>query len=877
MDLTAGSPLGPYEILAPLGSGGMGEVYRARDPRLGREVAIKVLPAERANEERRRRLLREARAASALDHPNIVTIHEIGEAGGLDYIVMEYVAGKRLDQLIPRQGMPLGETLRIAIPIADALARAHERGIVHRDLKPANVLVGGEGAVKIVDFGLAKHVEPSATSAASETDTFEADASPVSRPGRISGTLGYMSPEQASGAELDARSDIFSFGVLLYELVTGRRPFTGDSAAATLAAVTQDEPAPPSELAPQVPRDLERVVLRCLRKETDRRYQSMTDVRLDLEQIKEDSDSAERAKLGPGPLRKGGRRFLLALAAGLVLIMAAWALLRGRGSPIPPPQLVPLTTLLGWEWAPSFSPDGEQVAFEWKPANTENMDVYVTIVGFPEVHRLTTDPLPDRSPSWSPDGKRIAFVRVSAASAGAIHLVSPLGGSARKVSDLPVHPYGTLSWSPDGRWLAAPRAGEAEWGTGGIHLVPLSGGEPRRISRPPPSGGDWSPAFSPDGRHLAYVACSGQLFLSKCGVRVLDLGDEGLPFRGAREPATPGLDIRTVTWSHDRASLICTAAGSYFSDLWRVDVRGSRPPERIGMAGPRAWGAAVARGRARLAFARPNADVDIYRFRAGLPSEPFVASSFPETSPRFSPDGRRVAFGGEGSRVWLVASDGSQPSPLARGPAGSPCWSPDGRQIAFDSRGEDDRWDIWVVDAEGGTPRRLTSRGGEHVPSWSRNGRWVYFTSDRHGGREIWRVPAGGGVEERVTRGGAGFGAQETRDGRALLFKRGLADSPLLVVPLAGGPERTLVRCVRGSDMDGGFDVAADGIYYADCGRPEPALHRLNPATGRDESLGTLEKFGGSATIAVSADGRTVLYTKASGEGSDLMLIEDFR
>jgi hypothetical protein len=163
------------------------------------------------------------------------------------------------------------------------------------------------------------------------------------------------------------------------------------------------------------------------------------------------------------------------------------------------------------------------------------------------------------------------------------------------------------------------------------------------------------------------------------------------------------------------------------------------------------------------------------------------------------------------------------------------------------------------------------------VPSWSRNGRWVYFTSDRHGGREIWRVPAGGGVEERVTRGGAGFGAQETRDGRALLFKRGLADSPLLVVPLAGGPERTLVRCVRGSDMDGGFDVAADGIYYADCGRPEPALHRLNPATGRDESLGTLEKFGGSATIAVSADGRTVLYTKASGEGSDLMLIEGFR
>jgi Tol biopolymer transport system component len=630
-----------------------------------------------------------------------------------------------------------------------------------------------------------------------------------------------------------------------------------------------------------VPRELERVVLRCLRKETTRRYQSMADVRLDLEQIKEDSDSADRAKLGPDPRRRRARPLLLALAAGLVLIATAWALLRGRGSPLPPPQLLPLTTLHGWEWAPSFSPDGEQVAFEWNGGDTDNMDVYVTMIGSPEVRRLTTDPAPDRSPSWSPDGRRIAFVRVSSASVGAIQLVSPLGGSGRKVSDLPVHPSGTLSWSPDGGWLAAPRAGETEWGTGGIHLVPLSGGEPRRISRPPPSGGDWSPAFSPDGRRLAYVACAGQLFLAKCGVRIVDLDDGRLSSGPAHHLATTGLDIRAVTWTQDGASLVCTAAGPNFSELWRVHVRGDRPPERLGMAGPRAWGAATARGRARLAFARPNTDADIHRFQAGRPSAVVLGSSFPESSPRLSPDGRRIAFSGRDLEIWLSPADGTQPQPLTDGPGpaqGSPAWSPDGRQVAFDSRGEDDDFGIWVIDADGGAPRRLTSHpGNQNVPSWSRDGRWVYYASDREGNREIWRIPAAGGAEERVTHGGARPGARESADGRALLFKRGPGDSPLLVQPLDRGPERTLVTCVRGSDADGGFDVATDGIYYADCGRPDSALHRLDPATGRDEVLGTLEKFGGSATLTVSADGATILYTRTSGEGSDLMLIEGFR
>ncbi|HEU0108770.1 MAG TPA: serine/threonine-protein kinase, partial [Vicinamibacteria bacterium] len=289
MALTPGAKLGPYEILSLLGAGGMGEVYRARDRRLGREVAIKVLPADRmADEDRRRRFVQEARAASALSHPNIVTIHEIESADGVDFIVMEYVPGKTLDTLIPRQGMRLGEVLRIAIPIADAVARAHAAGIVHRDLKPGNVMVGPDGAVKVLDFGLAKLAsQEEAGSPEHETRTKDGDAGRLSRPGTVAGTAGYMSPEQATGRNVDARSDVFSFGAMLYEMVTGRLAFAGSSMAETLAAVLREQPKAPSELRPDMPRDMEKVILRCLQKEPDRRLQHMGDVKVELLEIKE--------------------------------------------------------------------------------------------------------------------------------------------------------------------------------------------------------------------------------------------------------------------------------------------------------------------------------------------------------------------------------------------------------------------------------------------------------------------------------------------------------------------------------------------------------------------------------------------------------------
>src|SRR5580765_7182634 len=267
-----GKTIAHYQILEKLGEGGMGVVYKARDTHLDRLVALKVLPPEKvADPERKRRFVQEAKAASALNHPNIITIHDIASENGVDFIVMEYVQGKTMDALVPRKGLRLNETLKLAIQMADALAKAHSAGIIHRDLKPTNVMVTDDGLVKVLDFGLAKLTEVSNSEEAStRTLRHETDE------GTIVGTVSYMSPEQAEGKKVDARSDIFSFGSVLYEMATGRQAFHGDSKMSTLAAILNQEPKPISQLVPGIPRNLEKIIARCLRKDINRRFQIMT-------------------------------------------------------------------------------------------------------------------------------------------------------------------------------------------------------------------------------------------------------------------------------------------------------------------------------------------------------------------------------------------------------------------------------------------------------------------------------------------------------------------------------------------------------------------------------------------------------------------------
>src|SRR5262245_28035456 len=473
MPLSPGVRHGPYEIFEFIGAGGMGEVYKARDTRLNRLVALKVLPVDRlTHPERRRRFVQEAQLASSLQHPNIVTIYDITSDGGADAIAMELVRGRPLDEVIPREGLRVSEALKYAVQIADALAATHAIGIVHRDLKPGNIMISEQGVVKVLDFGLAKVTDAAPISELDETRTEVANT----QDGTILGSVAYMSPEQAEGRQVDARSDIFSFGAVLYEMLTGQRAFHGDSKVSTLASVLKQEPKPVSQVIEDVSLELERLVARCLRKDLTRRSQHMVDIKLALDELKEDSESGSlNAAAGSKRVRRRVRP-AAAIFAGLAALAAA-SLWWQRDSPELSFDPVPLTAFPGYENDPTFSPDGSQVAFTWIGEKQVASQLYVKQIGGGPPLRLTPDQGNHLHPSWSSDGKWIAYWAEHEDGRRGIFLISPLGGPERLlVEGAPDIPQETLSWAPDARWIAYEAAS-------GIAFASIETGERRELAQ----------------------------------------------------------------------------------------------------------------------------------------------------------------------------------------------------------------------------------------------------------------------------------------------------------------------------------------------------------------------------------------------------------
>jgi serine/threonine protein kinase/dipeptidyl aminopeptidase/acylaminoacyl peptidase len=875
-----GLQLDRYRIEAKLGEGGMGVVYKARDTELGRAVALKILPRDKVSDtDRKRRFVQEAKAASALNHAGIVTLYDIGTDAGIDFIVMELLEGATLDQMIPAAGLAPARALRYALEIAEALSKAHLTGIIHRDLKPSNVMVTVEDRIKILDFGLAKLLE----SPGGEVDATKTAAT---EHGMVLGTAAYMSPEQAEGRHVDARTDVFSFGAMLYHMVTGRKPFTGDSTLKVLASVLNDDPIPPRQLAPSLPQDLERIIVRCLRKDPARRFQTITDLKLALEDVGPNPS----AKLGPVPDRSAIARWIgpAATAAIALAATAAWLNWRPQGTTTDdePLRAVPLTSLQGAERRPSFSPEGDRVAFSWNGPRQDNSDIYVQQIGTGSELRLTSDPAIDLAPAWSPDGRWIAFLRQQPGDpVRELRLIAPLGGPDRKLSETrlrhEVIRSPSIAWCPDATCLVVTDSVGVDQADA-LFVVSLESGEKRQLTAPvAPAIVDADPAISPDGKWLVFrrdvAPLTGDLHRIALGAGVT----------AASQPlrlTSVTLDANSPSWLPESREIVFGGTGG----LWRLDAVNAGAPARLAFVGEDGVMPVVSRPQAgrgsRLVYLRTFADLNVWRVNTAGPG--MVASSPPAVAisstrvdgiPALSPDGRRVAFvsGRSGvEELWLADADGAnaaQATTTTEG-LGFPRWSPDGRQIAFHSNPEGQA-DIYIIPAGGGKPRNITSHPAtDAFPSFSRDGKWLYFSSNRSGPTTIWKQATAGGPAIQVTRN-AGTVTDETIDGTDLYYSEAFErPAALWRQPTGGGaPVKVLDGLVNGL-----FTVIEQGIYYLDRPASETRLQFYDFATRTSKTIApSLGPTG--AGLTASPDGRIVLYTRIDSSIDDLMLVENFR
>ena len=874
-DLT-GRSITHYRILAKLGQGGMGVVYKAQDVKLGRTVALKFLaPHVLLSEDHRTRLVHEAKALAAIDHPNICAVHEIDEAQGQAFLAMAFVDGPTVKQKIAEGPLDLGEAVQIAAEAARGLQAAHQTGVIHRDIKSANIMLNADGRVVITDFGLA-HLEGQPG---------------ISQATTLLGTPAYMSPEQLGGGRADRQSDLWALGVVLYEMVSGRLPFHADGLVALALAVHNSEPQPLAVLRSGVPADLDRVVARMLAKSPDKRYQQASELAMDLDRVRERliAGGEEIPSCSPKPvpvgkqvgfyLARGRWKYAALTVVAAAVMIAAFLTLRSRQEVQPPePRLAPLTSTAGLERTPALSPDGRQVSFGWNGEREDNFDIYVQLADGGTPRRLTTHPGAESNAVWSPDGRSIAFHR--GGSEPGTYLISVTGGSERKLAENAI----PNCFTTDGRGLVVEHQGA-------LHLIDMASGSRRQITSAPKNGTDAHGALSPDGRWLAFARGnrSGQwqdVFRAPFPPKP---GEEQQPERLTHDTAA----IEGLAWTADGKGIVFSSARHGMQALWRVPAFRSVAPQRLEAAGEDAVWPSISRAGNRLVYLHDLQDRDIWRLsvpRRGSRSlweelslngaTPLIASTRIDQMAEYSPDGTRIAFASNrsgASEIWVCDAEGRGARMVTSfhgPPAWWPRWSPDGEQLAFFGRSEGGP-SAYIVPVQGGNPRLLVA--GAIWPSWSRNGRWVYYYSDRSGRNEIWKSLANGmGDPVQVTQNG-GYAARESPDGKFLYYLKPGAE--LWRLPTAGGPE---FRVLEGSGLDSIVPASPSmnwaplnqGVLLID--RAQRAL-RFFPASAKGQATSReilgIAGFG----LSLSPDGRWLLVTRLSRADVDVMLIDNFR
>jgi Tol biopolymer transport system component len=847
MALTSGTNLGPYEILSPIGAGGMGEVYRARDTRLGRDIAIKVLPGALAHDaDRLRRFEQEARTIAALNHPNILGIHDIGTHEGAPFLVSEFLEGQTLREKLVSGPMPVRRAIEYALGIAQGLAAAHEKGVVHRDLKPENVFVTRDGRIKVLDFGLAKLVRPEVDHEAAVT------LADPTLPGTVMGTVGYMSPEQVRGEACDARSDIFSFGAVLYEMLTGKRAFKRETSAETMTAILRDEPQALIDTGWQGPLELQRILSRCLEKNAARRFQSASDLAFAIESLSATSPATTAAKSVPQPKsRRAWQPWVI--AAALLVGIAVWEMFRPEAAPANPLAKAHFTRVTDFESVEAaISPDGKFVAFI--SDHDGPFDVWLTQVGSGRAVNLTqgkAGPLPGplRSVGFSGDGSEIW---IGGGDVGMRPRLLPLtGGTPHNfLGEETVN----LAWSPDGERIVYHTFGSGD----PMFVADRSGANARLIFQERPGLHNHFPAWSPDGRWIYFshgTPATKEMDLwridpaggkperltqrntdvaypTPVGNRTVfyvarDEDGSGpwlwafdLKRRDSRR-ASVGLEQYTsVQASADGRKLVATISNP-IAGLWTVPILDRVAEERDvkPFTVPTARALAPRFSGSSLFYLSSLGTGDgLWRLRDGKVTEIWKgADGAVLETPAVSPDGGRVAIVLRRSgkhQLHILSSDGAELQPIAEGmvPQGSSCWSLDGKWIVTggsDAAGSG----LFKIPLDGGSPVRLAS-GSALNPVWSPDGSLIVYagTNVRTFAPLLAVRPDGTSVTlPDIILRRLGERVRFSPDGKSLIYMGGLlASQDFWLLDLASMKSRLLTRLQNLAAMRT-FDITSDG------------------------------------------------------------------
>jgi Tol biopolymer transport system component len=880
VDLRAGETVGSYEILSFLGRGGMGEVYLGRDRRLGRKVALKFLPPSFGDPDSLQRFEQEARAASALNHPNIITIYEITKVDSKHLIAAEFIEGKTLRERLAHDPLTLDEALHVAVQISDALTAAHKAGIIHRDIKPENVMLRPDGYVKVLDFGLAKLAETASPLSAAEIPTKRLKTAS----GMIIGTVDYMSPEQARGLAVDARTDIFSLGAVIYEMVARRRPFAAETMSDVLAAILNTEPPSLSLWAPEAPAELVRIVSKALRKDREERYQVIKDLFLDLKGLAQDLEFQRRLKHASTPehgkasARPVGsedsigartadsrhqtaniteakpmasiksavssiinaKRWPIFALVGLIVASGLFFFYRSLNRSRNATTVVPIienvsriTTWSGLDTQPTLSPDGNSVAYTSNHNGSFEIYIKQLTTGGREI-QLTSDGQENFQPAWSPDGQQIAYFSKRR---GGIWVVPVLGGAPKQLIEFGSAP----AWSRDGAKLAFqsdsdPDLGASSIGSSTIWIAPAKGGTPQQITKVGnPTGAHLHPTWSPDGQRLAFATnyfTSGELWsVSVAG---------GEPNRLTHRPTANvgqspnwrnpvGGRARCPVYSHDGGEIYFVAE----SKVWMLPIS---PVNDEPVADP----------------------VTITDTGAS-----FIASM------SLSADGRKIAYNVQSlaSNIWSVSTlpntyEASGTPKYLTNQTNTrntqPAFSPDGQRFAFLAYLRGGTPSLWLADADGKNPVQISER--VNLPSWFPDGDQIAFTSNREKHWSVWAISLQSRRERLIFDIGRDIQyARLSPDGKQIVFN--IADNGIInswIVLVSGGQPKQLTF---DQELAGFACWSPDGKFLAfQIKRGDDAYVMVMPSDGGGDATQLTFGQGRSWPHSFSRDGDKVLF-----------------